>query len=605
MQSNDVHAHLIDGDSLAADTADPTDKRVGEPGPTTFRPAVLGRRHAAATTHYLATAAAIRLLEAGGNAVDAGVAAGLCLGVLEPHMTNIGGVAPIVVFDAATRQVHTIAGLGTWPRAATLAAYMARYGHDMPLGIPQSVVPGGMDAWLVALQRFGTKSFAEVARPAIELAADGFPIYPRLHYWLTKSAAILRAMPTSAAVFLHDGQVPPVRSVLRQTALARTLDRLASAERNAEGSREERLQAVRDAFYRGPIARELVAFAQAHGSFLSTEDVAGFAAPVEPPVMTTYRERYQVLACGAWCQGPVLLMALNIVEQSDLRSLGHNTPAYLHLLVEALKLAFADRERYFGDPRYVQVPLDTLLSKAYAAQRGKLIDPHRAWPELPPAGDATGQALASKLVGVSGGRGDDDPSVRDTSYVAVVDAAGNAFSATPSDPAFSSPLVPELGIIISSRGRQFWLDPDHPSVIAPGKRPRLTPNPALALRDGQVFLAFGCPGGDGQTQAMLQVFLNVVEFGMNPQEAVEAPRVQSHSFPSSFWPHTYTPNRLSVEERVPAEVFDGLRALGHGVEWWPALSPALCAVCAVQVDPATGTRVAGADPRRDAYALAG
>jgi gamma-glutamyltranspeptidase/glutathione hydrolase len=207
---------------------------------------------------------------------------------------------------------------------------------------------------------------------------------------------------------------------------------------------------------------------------------------------------------------------------------------------------------------------------------------------------------------VSGGSGDEeDPSLRDTSYVAVVDAEGNAFSATPSDPGFSSPLIPDLGLIISSRGRQFWLSPDHPSVIAPGKRPRLTPNPAIALRDGKLFMPLGCPGGDGQTQAMLQVFLNVVEFDMNPQEAVEAPRVQSHSLPSSFWPHAYTPNRLSVEERIPQAVFDGLRELGHGVEWWPALSPALCAVCAIQVDPTTGTRVGGADPRRDAYALAG
>ncbi|MBI2321821.1 MAG: gamma-glutamyltransferase, partial [Chloroflexi bacterium] len=240
-------------------SSDPTDKRAGEPGPSSFRPAVLGRRWAAAATHYLATGAAARLLEAGGHAVDAGVAAGLCLGVLEPHMTNIGGVAPIVIYDAARRSVATVAGLGTWPQAATLEAYTARYGHDMPLGIPHTVVPGGMDGWLVALQRWGTRGFSEVSRPALELAADGFPIYPRMHFWLEKSAVDLRKMPTSAAVFLSDGAVPPPRSILRQTALARTLDRLATAERSADGGREERLQAVRDLFYRGEIAREMAA----------------------------------------------------------------------------------------------------------------------------------------------------------------------------------------------------------------------------------------------------------------------------------------------------------------------------------------------------------
>lgn len=602
----DATAYDTEFGSALHGSSDPTDKRTGEPGPTSFRPAVLGRRWAAAATHYLAAAAAARLLEAGGNAVDAGVAAGLCLGVLEPHMTNVGGVAPIMVYHRAQRAVFTVAGLGTWPRAATLAAYTARYGGDMPLGIPHAVVPGGMDGWLIALQRWGTKSFAEVSRPALELAADGFPIYPRLHFWLQKSAAELRTMPTSAAVFLKDGAVPPVRSILRQTALARTLDRLASAERSAEGGRQERLQAVRDLFYRGDMAREIAAFAQAHGSFLTYDDLAGYAARVEPPVVTTYRERYQVYACGPWCQGPVLPLTLNILEGFDLPRLGHNTPAYLHVLVEALKLALADRERYFGDPCFVDVPLQALLAKSYAAERRARIDPRRAYPALPPAGEVERHGRTGALVGagVASDSGD-DPSWRDTSYIAVVDEAGNAFSATPSDPGFSSPLIPDLGIIISSRGRQFWLDPAHPSVIAPGKRPRLTPNPAVALRDGELFMPFGCPGGDGQTQAMLQVFLNVVEFGMNPQEAVEAPRVQSHSFPNSFWPHAYTPNRLSVEERIPETVYQGLAELGHGVERWPALSPALCAVCAVQVDPATGTRVGGADPRRDAYALAG
>ncbi|MER3449450.1 MAG: gamma-glutamyltransferase [Chloroflexota bacterium] len=563
---------------------------------TTYRPPFRGRRFAVSSTHYLATMAGFKILERGGNAVDAGVAAGIALNVVEPHLTTFGGVAPIAVYLARTGQVLTISGLGRWPRAATLDYYLKTYGGDLPEGIPRTVVPAACDAWLTALEKFGTMTFEQVVSPALELASEGFIVYPRLEAAVAAQAERLKGWPSSAEVFLLGGQVPRVGQVLRQPGLARTFEALISAERKARGSgREAGLRAARDYFYRGPLAEEIVKFCQEQGGLLSLEDLAEFSVKVEVAAMTEYRG-YRVYVCGPWCQGPVVAQTLNLLEGFDLRGLGHNTAEYLHVLVEALKLSFADREAYYGDPEFVRVPIDVLLSKGYAAERRKLIRPEQAWVGLPPAGET----------GVKPGPGPEvkvGPAEADTSYVCVVDAEGNAFSATPSDPALSSPLVPGWGFSLSSRGSQSWLEADHPSVLAPWKRPRLTPNPALALGpDGQV-IPFGCPGGDGQTQAMVQVFVNLVDFGMNPQEAVEAPRVISMSFPNSFWPHAYYPGRLFVEGRIEGGVRAGLVARGHEVIVWPNWTPAACAVCLVVAEPGVGRVEAGADPRRDSYAV--
>ncbi len=562
----------------------------------------LGARYMVSSAHYLATAAGVRILERGGNAADAGVAAGLVINVVEPHLTNFGGVAPII-FARADGHVETISGLGRWPKAATLDAVRERGGGDLPPGILRTITPAAVDAWITALARFGSMSFAQIAEPAIDLAENGFPVYRRLSSSIERSAETLRRWPSSAQIFLPRGRPPTLGERLVQSDLARLLRRLAGAESAADGDRAARLTAARDEFYRGEPARRMAEFCQAQGGFLTERDLADFAVKVEPPERVTYKD-YEVLSCGPWCQGPILLQFLAIIEQADVPALGHNSARYLHLLAETIKLVMADRERYYGDPEHVDVPMVGLLSWEYAAERRAQIDPNHAAPGLPAPGDPW------PYLGRRGTRGDlarpvvlDGPRPPDTSYSCAVDADGNAFSATPSDPGFSSPIVPGLGILISSRGSQSWLDPGHASAVAPWKRPRLTPNPAMVLKDGRPYMPFGCPGGDAQTQAMLQVFLNHVEFGMDPQQAVEAPRVISWSFPNSFWPHAYRPGVLAVENRIPAETRAELAQLGHLVEEWPAFTPAAAGVCAIQVDPTTGVRVGGADPRRESVAL--
>jgi len=291
----------------------------------------------------------------------------------------------------------------------------------------------------------------------------------------------------------------------------------------------------------------------------------------------------------------VLLQILNMLDGLDLKALGHNSPAYLHRLIETIKLAFADRDAYYGDPKFVNVPAERLLSRAFAAERRALVG-ERAWKEMPPAGDA---APRRELLPVAGGSSD----ALDTSYVAVVDAEGNAFSATPSDPNVDSPVVSGVGCVVSPRGSQGWLDPTHASVVAPGKRPRLTPAPAMALQDGKALMPFGTPGGDVQQQAMLQVLLNVTVFGMPLQEAIEAPRVASRSFPDSFWPHAYSPGKLEAERRLSRDTRDALAGLGHDMSEWPDWEWRAGSVCAVKVGP-EGTRWGGADPRRGSLSIA-
>ncbi len=305
-------------------------------------------------------------------------------------------------------------------------------------------------------------------------------------------------------------------------------------------------------------------------------------------------------ACGPWSQGPMLPQTLNLLSGYDLKAMGHNSVAYIHHLTEALKLSFADRDRYYGDPQFVRVPLDVLLSREYAAARRRLIRKEEAWKELPPAGDVKGYSGASTLPEAALG---EPAPLADTSYVSVIDSAGNAFSATPSDGSSATPVIPGTGLCPSSRGSQSWTDPVHPAALAPGKRPRLTPNPALALKDGKVYMPFGSPGNDIQPQAMVQVFLNIVLWGMDPQSAVEAPRFATYSYPSSSEPHAYHPGRLNVESRIPRSTTDQLAALGHQVKPWPELEWRAGAVCAIRVNPETGLLEGGADPRRPCYAL--
>ncbi len=560
-----------------------------------MQPMVTGRRWMVSAGHWLATEAGAAMLAAGGNAVDAAVAAGLALGVVHPDQVQVSGVAPILIFLKEADRVVSIAGLGPWPRATRPEVFVEEHGGTIPLGILRTVVPAAPDAWITALERFGTMPFHAVAEPAIRYAREGFTVHPLMAQYIGTFADQYRLWPGNAAVFLPGGRVPEEGDLFVQADLAASLGYMAAESRAAEarGGREAGLAAARDAFYRGDLAAAMVRFHRENGGWLSADDLADYRSEIEEPVAVEF-DGIRVFSPGPWCQGPSLLQMLVTARGLDLRGMGHNAAAYLHALAETVKLCFADRHRFFGDPRFVDVPLGALLSEEYAAVRRRMIRPDTAWPGMPPAGapgvDVPPPSLAPELDG-------------DTSYVCAVDRWGNVVSATPSDTSYESPMVPGLGFCPSSRGSQSWADPLHPSCVAPGKRPRLTPNPCLAIRRGDFTLPFGGPGGDLQPQAMLQVFLNHAVFGMPLQAAVEAPRFASHSFPHSFEPHAYQPGRLDLEAPIGEAAGAALAAMGHDVRWRPAVSVNVAGVCAIRADHRTGALHGAADPRRAARAM--
>jgi gamma-glutamyltranspeptidase / glutathione hydrolase len=559
------------------------------------RPTICGTRHAVAAGHYLAAAAGFAILEGGGNAIDAGCAAGVALGVLQPDLVNVAGVAPILI-RLGDGTVESIAGLGWWPRSLPADLFMREHGGRIPEGVLRTVVPAAPDAWMTALKRHGTMRFAEIAAPAIRFAAEGFQVYPLLAASIAAHADEYRRWEANAAVFLPGGRAPKEGDKFVQADLSRTLQYMADQDRAAGPDRLAGLQAAHDAFYRGDIARAIVRVQERDGGYLSMDDLAAYHSPIEP-VVRRYWRGHELIACGPWCQGPALQEALALVEQVGVGGLAHNSPEYLHRIAACVDLAMSDREHYFGDPAFVDVPLDYLLDPATIARRAGLVRADRAFGEMPPPADAPARVHAATRA--------DLPKVEaDTSYCCAVDRWGNAFSATPSDGSGSVPVVPGLGITPSGRGSQSRPDPRHPAGVAPGKRPRLTPNPAIVLtRDGGV-MPFGTPGGDVQTQAMLQVLLNIFQFGMQVQDAIEAPRVASYSFPSSFAPFEYFPGRLAVEARITQSTRTALAARGHAVQDWPDWTWLAGSVEAILTDPGRGLIAAGADPRRPAYALA-
>lgn len=572
--------------------------------PDTTRPVIMGSHYMVSTGHYLASLAATRILDAGGNAVDAGVAAGLCLNVTQPDLTNIGGVAPICLYQADTGRVFTVSGLGSWPRETDID-YFTRSGQ-IPDGLPRSVVPAAMGAWLTALERFGTMSFREVAEPAIELAANGFPVHAVMHDTLSEPSAVanLRRWPSNAAIFLDGlGEPLPVGHQCVQADLATTLSKLADAEAGST-RREEGIAAARDRFYRGDIADAMVRFSRENGGWLSAADLAEFEPEVEEALSVNYRG-VDVYGCGPWCQGPVVLQTLNILEGYDLGEIPLGGADYYHIILEALKAAFADRDRYYGDPRFVAVPTAGLLSKEYAAAWRARIDVAGACPGMPEPGDAWAYAGCPEPAPSQwrfptplGG-----PAQPDTSYLCVVDSAGNAFSATPSDGVTGTPVVPGLGCIISSRGVQSWVDQSHPSCIRPGKRPRLTPSPGMVVKPGEFVMPYGTPGNDVQPQAMVQFLVGHLDHGLDPQRAVETPRAATYSFPGTTHPHPYNVGLVRLEERAGADVARSLTEMGHRVESWPPLTGVAGSVCAARAEIGGGRYVGAADPRRVAYAL--
>lgn len=562
------------------------------------RPTLYGRRQAISSGHYLASAAGYAILDGGGNAIDAGCAAGIALAVLCANEVNVAGVAPIMIRTGAG-EVVTIAGLGHWPASIPTDLFMREHGGSIPLGILQTVVPAAPDAWITALRDYGTMSFGEVATEAIRFARDGFAAHEYMCNEISAHAEHYRRWPSNAAIFLPDGRPPAFGDHFVQADLAATLQYMADEERTgARHGRDAGLEAARAAFYCGDIAEAIVAYHEEHAGYLTRDDMANFRSRYEAPVTVRWRDM-EVITCGPWCQGPVVAQTLRMAERAGLDGLAWDSPEYAHLMIELLKGAFADREYHYGDPRFVDVGLDRLLSDGHIAARVDAVDPARATPGLPaPIGDSPAAALLPEPTIVELGR----PTV-DTSYVCVIDRWGNAFSATPSDGSWGSPVIPGLGIVPSDRGLQSRPDPSHPSGVAPGKRPRLTPSPALAVRDDGSVFAFGCPGGDMQPQAMVQVFLNVFHFGMDIQEAINAPRFSTWSFPNSFAPFEYLAGRVTIEDRFGAGLAADLAARGHEVVIWPEFTRDAAAVEAIYRDTTTGFLRAGADPRQPAYAI--
>lgn len=569
-----------------------------------FRPTVMGRDFAVSCGHYLAALAAARVLSRGGNAVDAGVTAAMALAVLQPDIVSFAGVAPTLVYSAAEKKVTSLAGLGYWPAATDIGRLREEGGDTIPEGLLRTVVPAAPATHIEALRRFGTISFAEAAGPAAELASRGFGMYAMLANSIAADAGSFARWPSSAAVFLPGGRPPARGELFRQEDLGRTIAGMIEASERAP-SRTAGLDAAWGYFYRGPVAQAIHGYHKENRGFMTLADLAGFRVPVEEPISVSYGE-YRVHANGAWCQGVTLLQALATLEKMRLAGMGHNSPEYLHVLIEALNLAFSDREAYLGDPDFVSVPVEGLLSSEYARSQRARIDAKRAFGEMPRPGRPEGSAALS-LAHLERLRRTPEKMVNaspDTIYCSVIDRDGNVYSATLSDNTHDTPVIPGTGLAVSSRGSQSRLDPSHPSVVAPLKRPRLTPAPALITRGGEPFMALGTPGGDVQMQAMLQVILNVVEFGMPLQKAIEMPRAWSMNFPNSFAPHDYIPGALCLEGGFPEEVHRSLGDLGHRVQRWAQFPAAGGGVCAVMRDGRTGLLHGGADPRRECYALA-
>ena len=572
------------------------------PDRQTMKPLVRGTAYAAASMMPQATMAAEHVLQSGGNAFDAIVAGQAVLGVVHPNMNGIGGDAVLLVYDAKLKKVFSVNAEGTAPKLATIEWYKKNNGGKIPVddSLLSATVPGVIDAWHILLSRWGTKTFAELLAPAIEIAERGVPLGSMLN-----SKALLK-YPTSVRVYgAPDGKSWKDGEVWKNPDLARTLRRLVEAEKEATGQgRQAGLKAARDRFYKGDIAREMAKFSEENGGLFRYEDFAAYSAKVEEPVSVTYRG-YTVYKNPSAGQGPAELFALNILEGYDLKKMGLNSADYLHTSAEAVKLAMADRDTYLGDMDFIKIPYTGLLSKEYAAARRKLIDPAKASLEFRPgdvapfAPDWTPVPLPRdvQIDGAADHQGD-------TSYIAVVDRDRNMISFTPSlHSAFGSKIVVgSLGFIFNCRGDYYSLVPGHANALAPGKRPRSTLQGTLVLKDGNPFLVTGSPGGDDQCMRTMQTFLNMVEFGMNLQQAIEAPRWATRSFPSSPFPHVMYPGDLWLENRIPGTVRAELARRGHKVEMrgpWSMNSSA-----GIVVDVSAGTVSAAADPRVQATALA-
>jgi gamma-glutamyltranspeptidase/glutathione hydrolase len=536
----------------------------------TTRPELHGTFGMVSSTHWLASATGMRLLEAGGNAFDAAVAAGLVLQVVEPHLNGPGGDLPIVLYSAEQDEVIVVCGQGPAPAAAAIERYRD-FGLDLVpgTGLLAACVPGAFDAWMRMLLELGTASLRDVLEPAVGYARDGHPVLPRVAEGIASLERFFRTeWPTSAETWLP---APAPWSLFRNPTLAETYTRVLDEAEAASNDRDTQIQAARDAFYRGFVAEAIDDFCtrteamdssgRRHPGLLTGDDLADFEAPFEVPERLGYAG-WTVYKTGPWGQGPVLLQQLALLDGFDLAAMGPGSADFAHTVIECSKLAFADREAWYGDPAFASVPLDQLLSRAYADERRALVTDTASGDLRPGLG---GARLPRPVAGaVAAGVG--EPTRGDTCHLDVVDRFGNVVSATPSGGWLqSSPVVAELGFPLGTRAQMFWLEEGLPNSLEPRKRPRTTLSPSLARRDGEV-LSFGTPGGDQQDQWSLVFFLHHVHFQSNLQAAIDLPMFHSNHFPSSFYPREAKPRHMEIESRADPAVVDDLRARGHDVE---------------------------------------
>jgi len=595
----------------------------------TTRPEIRGTFGVISSTHWLASGAGMSVLERGGNAFDASVAAGFVLQVVEPHLNGPLGEVPILAWHGGRGIAQSICGQGTAPAGATIEAFK-RDGYDIVpgSGLVAATVPGSFDAWMTLLLEHGTWRLRDILEFAIGYAQNGHPLVPRIANTIGTVQELFEThWPTSAAVYLPHGKPPAAGKLFRNPALAQFYRRLVEEAEAVGSNREAQIERARRVWSQGFVAEAIDRFSRksqfmdgagkCRGGFITGDDMARWRARVEKPLSLDHHG-WTVLKCGPWSQGPVLLQVLAMLDGDDLASLDPNGPEFIHLVVEALKLALADREAWYADPDYFDVPLAALLSRDYAAERRKLIGeaaslelrpgrPGGRVPQMPARPDLTREAAAA-LFGSAGEptmarvaeleTAADGRTRGDTCHVDVIDRWGNMVAATPSGGWLqSSPVVPELGVCLNTRGQMFWLDPSVPGALAPGKRPRTTLTPSMALKDGVPTLAFGTPGGDQQDQWQALFFLRHAHHGLNLQEAIDAPSCHTDHMTSSFWPRHARPGVLVMEPRFPASTIDALKQRGHQIELGEDWSEGRLSACAIEQDGDTRILKAGANPR--------
>jgi gamma-glutamyltranspeptidase/glutathione hydrolase len=562
------------------------------PNPFTTRPEIEGTFGVVTSTHWIATAVGMGMLEKGGNAFDAGVAAAFTLQVVEPQLNGPGGDVPVIVHDVKRGRTEVICGQGPAPAGATIAHYKSEGLEMVPgTGLLAACVPGTFETWMLLLRDYGTVTLRDVLEPAIVYARDGYPLVERIVATIQTVEQLFRNhWKTSADLYLPGGQLPKTGDIFTNKTLAETYTRILKEAESAGSDRVAQIERARKTWSQGFVAEAIDKFCRTqevmdvsgspHRGVLRGDDMARWQPTIEAPLTYDYG-RYTVCKAGVWSQGPVMLQQLALLKGYALDGIDPTGPEFIHIQTECAKLAYADREKFYGDPNFVEVPIKTLLSDAYNVERRKQITDKASMEFLP--GSVEGFGAIVKLRRAEGAReavgalGAGEPTVGrlgevrgDTVHFDIIDKAGNMISATPSGGWLqSSPVIPDVGFCLGSRAQMFWLEEDHPAALAPGRRPRTTLSPTMAHRDGEPYLAWGSPGGDQQDQWITQFFLRHIHCGMNMQEAIDAPAWHTEHFPISFWPRTMRPGVVVVENRVPKKSVDALKDRGHVVETGP------------------------------------